>query len=199
MPYIKSLSWNTQCEFSLLDWILTDPLILILREAKYSDYFVEKKHVSEDQMQPWRWHSNAPWRESWGVPLPWLGYHLWESHCCTHLWESPPLTGIAWFKNKPPPKGQPVTNDWMMQGNKGWAFSFRLGPLWRAIQLQSSLQGGLRPLACNPIVGQLLALPNSASFTSFRVQLEHSPITPLHAVLHLRLCFQGTQSKPPLL
>ena len=91
-----------------------------------------------------------------------------------------------------------MANDWLIQRNKYLTSSFLLEHLLGAIQLQRPLQDWLRPLGCNPIMGQLLALPSSAFLTSLLVPLPRElPSEP--ACLSLsRVCFQGTQTKPKL-
>lgn len=91
-----------------------------------------------------------------------------------------------------------MANGWLIQGNKDLTSSFLLEHLWGAIQLQRPLQDWLRPLGCNPIMGQLLALPSSAFLTSFLVGLPRElPSDPAGSSLSGD-CFQETQTKPKL-
>lgn len=91
-----------------------------------------------------------------------------------------------------------MPNDLLIQRNKDLTSSFVLEHLWGAIQLKRCLQDWLRPLGCNPIMGQLLALPSSAFLTSLLVQLPRElPSEPACSCLS-RVCFWGTQTKPRL-
>lgn len=126
-----------------------------------------------------------------------------EGCCWDHqLWRLtavPSLTtSLCWrelpdlVQEQAPSQGQAVVNGRLIQGNKDLTSSFLLEHLWEAIQLQRPLQDWLRPLGCNPIMGQFLALPSSAFLTSFlEGSLESSPVT-LQAAL-----YQETVSRKP--
>lgn len=123
-------------------------------------------------------------------------YGCWELKIDTFIGEHLPAAGSSPPKIMSSLRRSTTVSDWLIQNIKAQTCCPNSGQFWKATQLQNFLYEQLRSqLQWNHRSASPCGLFLPSLFPDRRISCKHFLINLLHAILHLRFHFRGTQTK----